>query len=361
MSPASEGRPCDQPVPHGARLLPGLSVVDYSLALTDAEGLVGDRASQTAFREIVARWHEALAKAGEGGLTEVDFESISKRELDALAVQGDTDVQRAIAAAVEEFAGELAQVVERFARHPTWQGVRRVRVGGGFKESGLGRLALRLAERRLKQRGTVMALEALRHHADDAGLVGWVHALPTSATVAGVRFLAVDLGGTNVRCGIVEPETSRGNEQRLDARVVAHRKWRHADDSPAQKGLVEGVAAMLRELALEAQGRGWNLGPWIGLGCPGVIEPDGTIMSGAQNLPGDWGRPGFHLPSLLEARVRSAGGAPCRVMIHNDAVIQGLSECPSMQSERAWAVLTIGTGLGNASFRAAGETGGPLI
>ena len=36
---------------------------------------------------------------------------------------------------------------------------------------------------------------------------------------------------------------------------------------------------------------------------------------------------------------------------HNDAVIQGLSEMPAMQDVENWAVLTIGTGLGNASYR----------
>ena len=36
--------------------------------------------------------------------------------------------------------------------------------------------------------------------------------------------------------------------------------------------------------------------------------------------------------------------------MHNDAVVQGLSEVPSMQDVHKWAVFTIGTGLGNALF-----------
>jgi hypothetical protein len=36
--------------------------------------------------------------------------------------------------------------------------------------------------------------------------------------------------------------------------------------------------------------------------------------------------------------------------MHNDAVVQGLSEVPFMQDVARWAVLTIGTGLGNARF-----------
>jgi hypothetical protein len=37
-------------------------------------------------------------------------------------------------------------------------------------------------------------------------------------------------------------------------------------------------------------------------------------------------------------------------VIHNDAVVQGLSELPRMQDYERWGVLTIGTGLGNARF-----------
>ncbi|MBL6617816.1 MAG: ROK family protein, partial [Reyranella sp.] len=38
------------------------------------------------------------------------------------------------------------------------------------------------------------------------------------------------------------------------------------------------------------------------------------------------------------------------VIIHNDAVVQGLSEVPNMHDVEHWGVLTVGTGLGNARF-----------
>ena len=38
------------------------------------------------------------------------------------------------------------------------------------------------------------------------------------------------------------------------------------------------------------------------------------------------------------------------VLVHNDAVVQGLSEVPFMQDVKRWGILTIGTGLGNARF-----------
>ena len=38
------------------------------------------------------------------------------------------------------------------------------------------------------------------------------------------------------------------------------------------------------------------------------------------------------------------------VVMHNDAVVQGLSELPHVDDYKRWGVLTIGTGLGNARF-----------
>ena len=38
------------------------------------------------------------------------------------------------------------------------------------------------------------------------------------------------------------------------------------------------------------------------------------------------------------------------IVLHNDAVVQGLSEIPYMQDVERWGILTIGTGLGNARF-----------
>lgn len=62
-----------------------------------------------------------------------------------------------------------------------------------------------------------------------------------------------------------------------------------------------------------------------------MIQSDGSISRGAQNLP-------------------SIGGAGTLVLMNNDAVVQGLSELPFTRDVRRWAVLIIVTGLGNASF-----------
>ena len=107
---------------------------------------------------------------------------------------------------------------------------------------------------------------------------------------------------------------------------------------------------MLQSMIRYSERKGIRLAPFIGIGCPGLIRRDGSIARGAQNLPGDWESPHFHLPSELAKKIPAIGGAPTLVLMHNDAVVQGLSELPFMREVRHWAVLTIGTGLGNASF-----------
>ena len=73
-------------------------------------------------------------------------------------------------------------------------------------------------------------------------------------------------------------------------------------------------------------------------------------MRGGQNLPGNWEEPGFNLPARIAAAIPAIGGRETAVVLHNDAVIQGLSEAPFMRDVEHWGVMTLGTGLGNARF-----------
>ena len=89
---------------------------------------------------------------------------------------------------------------------------------------------------------------------------------------------------------------------------------------------------------------------FIGIACPGVINEDGSITKGAQNLPGNWESSKFNLPASLLEAIPAIGDHDTAVLMHNDGVAQGLSEVPFMQDVDHWGVLTIGTGLGNARF-----------
>ncbi len=107
---------------------------------------------------------------------------------------------------------------------------------------------------------------------------------------------------------------------------------------------------MLAKLIDRAAKEKLKLAPFIGIGCPGLIDAHGTILKGGQNLPGNWEGESFNLAHALLERLPRIDGHDIVVQIHNDAVVQGLSEVPNMNDVRHWGVMTIGTGLGNARF-----------
>lgn len=335
---------------HGRRSFASVTVDGYSLEMEDAHGLVGDQASETAFRELLRSWQGTVESAGPRPFGRECLDDMSREELDRLAAQpaaGDGQAVRTLALAINEFSGRLARVIGRFMQDPTWHGVEHVAVGGGFKESLIGRLAIRGAESQLDQAGIKVPLRVMHSAADEGGLLGWA-SIPDVSSL-GPAFLAIDIGGTNVRCGIVEFLEDAADGQAL-ATVPDCEKWRHANDDPARKDLVEGIVDMLHRRLEFARARGLSLAPFIGVACPGIICADGSIDRGADNLPGDWSRASFHLPQRLRENVPQILGEPTRVVMHNDAVIQGLSELPWLRDARRWAAVTIGTGLGNASY-----------
>ena len=341
---------------HGTALVAGIRIESYSLESEDADGLVGDQASQTAFRDVLRDFLGKADAAREPALHGIELETVSNEELDAL-FQGSltgspakTPARHVLAMAIDEFSARLTYVIGRFAQHPSWQGVERVVIGGGFKESVIGRMAIRWAAQRVMNDGLAMNLRLIHHPADEAGLVGWAVAAPPTPAVrrpGTTAILDVDIGGTNVRCGIV------GNAfgGRDDAHVLAHEEWNHAEVAAQQDDLVEGIVAALRRLVAQAKQDAIRLAPFIGIGCPGIIRQDGSIERGAQNLPGDWQGASFHLPRRICENIPEIHGHPTVARMHNDAVLQGLSEAPFTRDVPRWAVLTIGTGLGNASFR----------
>ncbi len=333
-------------VSHGTRVLPSVVIESYSLETREAGEFVGDQASQTAFMHMLEEWRQLLKGRGPDPFGSTPTSDLTPTQIGRAATGSDPIAAHAVAMATEEFAEKLAHVTETFLRQPRWKGVKRVVVGGGFKQSAIGAQAVAAANRLLQGAGGQAELRLLHHEADDAGLIGWVHIAPPELLRDQGAILAVDIGGTNVRCGIVALASGDRSRPHVDER----RKWRHADDDPARSDLVEGIVEMLRDLIDQAASKGIRLAPFIGVACPGIINGDGSIEHGAQNLPGDWNSASFHLPRRLSENIPMIDGRGTVVMMHNDAVVQGLSERPFVSEERQWAVLTIGTGLGNASF-----------
>ena len=334
---------------HGAARLPSVEVDSFNIELKDDDGFLGDRASKGAFRKILDDLRKPLQKAGEDPLGKKSAEDIAKSELDEALVGDDVMAAALVHGAIEEFAQELAYVTGRFLKSKAWADTERIVVGGGFRQSRVGEIAIARTDIMLKAEGFKVDLVPIRFHPDDAGLIGCLHLAPSWIFEAYDSILAVDIGGTNIRCGVVETRWKKAPDL-SKAEVHTSELWRHADDEPTREGAVKRLVKMLKDLITAADADGLKLAPFIGIACPGVINADGSIEKGAQNLPGNWESSKFNLPASLVEAIPQIGDHDTAVLMHNDGVAQGLSEVPFMQDVEHWGVLTIGTGLGNARF-----------
>ncbi|TYL80858.1 ROK family protein [Bradyrhizobium cytisi] len=334
---------------HGASRLPSVEVDSFNIELKDEEGFLGDRASKGAFRDTLEKWRKPLRNTGEDPLGKELSENISKKELDAILVGDDTDAWAVVQSAIEDFAQELAHVTRRFLKTKAWEKTERIVVGGGFSNSRLGELAIARAEIILKAENFKIEMLPIHQHPDDAGLIGALHLAPSWIFEAHDSILAVDVGGTNIRCGVVETRRKKAPDL-SKACVWKSELWRHADGEPSREEAIKRLVKMLKDLTTKAENEGFKLAPFIGIACPGVIESDGSIAKSAQNLPGNWESTKFNLPAALVEAIPQIGEHDTTIVMHNDGVVQGLSEVPFMKDVKRWGVLTIGTGLGNARF-----------
>lgn len=340
---------------HGGAELPLVVVDGYSLKLRDRQGFIGDTVSRRAFSTILDAWRTLFTQmSGRDpfgkAFRDVPTKDIGKRDIAAL-IDSKGAAGAAIRAAVEDYAAQLVYVVRQFLKQPSWRGVDRIVIGGGFQQSEAGRRAVKRANELLEKSRLKIRLQRLHHHPDEGGLIGWVHVAPPELLARYEALLAVDIGGTNVRCGIVRTRLNNPHDlSRVD--VIGRDKWGHAEDDDAtrREHLLQGIAAMLEKLVRNAETEGIALAPFVGVACPGAVRRDGSITDGAQNLPGNWESARFHFPRELCKLLPPIDGQTTQVHLHNDAVVQGLSELPFVQDVKHWAVLTVGTGLGNASY-----------
>ena len=331
-----------------------MRIDDYNVELRDDGAFLGDRANKKAFQAILDRWRRALGEADP--LRDLPTQELykQKQELEKILLHGDPVAAGVLIGAIEEFSHSLCEVVARFLKLPAWRDTRRIVIGGGFREGRIGELVVGRTAVLLRRAGTPIELLPIRHHPDAAGLLGSVELAPEWALAGFNGILAVDVGGTNIRTGIVELGSGSGS-----AKIRKLERWRHADDEPERDEAVGALIDMLRKLieAAEAE-ENFRLAPFVGIACPGIIGPDGTIERGAQNLPGDWESEEFNLPERVVRAVPRIRGEDTAVTLHNDAVVQGLSEACFLRDTATWGVLTVGTGLGNAHFTNRERAGG---
>ena len=334
---------------HGAGRLTAVHIDTYNAELQDKNGFIGDRASGRAFRATLEDGRDQVRQADDDPIGNVASADISKKKLDRLLLAGDPLAAGVVLGTIEDFAQEFATVIRRILHLEGWRGTQRIVVGGGLRASRIGELAIGRTAGLLKAANCDLALQPIRHDPDEAGLIGCIHLAPPWIFSGHDSILAVDVGGSNIRVGIVALNQAKAVDL-SKSKVVRSELWRHADDRPSRNEAVERMTVMLQTSIKRAKKRGLRLAPFIGIGCPGLIREDGSIEKGGHNLPGDWEHKSFNLSQLLRDAIPAIGGHEVTVLMHNDAVVQGLSEVPFMRDVEHWGVMTIGTGLGNARF-----------
>jgi hypothetical protein len=340
-------------IQHGWHVLPHVIVDTYNEELRDRGGFLGDRASKGAFRDILDKWRKEVVGANVSGKGEDPFGDtptweLTKSQLDKYFEGDDPTAAALVHTAVEEFAGELATVIERFLGVESWKDTEHIVIGGGLSGSHIGKTAIGRASILLEEKGVKIGLSAIDNHPDEAGLLGGIELAPSWILDGHDAIIAVDIGGTNLRVGVVELKIKKGDITK--ASVWKSSLWRHKEDDPSRDDAVGRIAEMIGELVDKAEEEKLKLAPFVAIGCPGLITREGTIEKGAQNLPGDWEDTDFSLSHDLAGRLPLINGHEPLFVIHNDAVVQGLSEVANMQDVEHWGVFTIGTGLGNARF-----------
>ena len=76
---------------HGARRHATVTIDTYNAELKDADGFIGDRASNRAFRSMLEDWRERLRQLGGDPLGDRPTMEISKKKLDKLLIDGDIE------------------------------------------------------------------------------------------------------------------------------------------------------------------------------------------------------------------------------------------------------------------------------
>jgi len=147
------------------------------------------------------------------------------------------------------------------------------------------------------------------------------------------RHLGLDLGATNLKWAVLERREAGWETVARDQRPT-----RIADDP----GLApEGIVAQLGEVAAELAASSGPLAS-VGVGVPGVYDPETGTAVDLINLPGAWAG------VAIAAPVASAAGAPTAVV--NDARAFGLAElrlgAGAEAGVRTLIGLTLGTGVG---------------
>ena len=162
-----------------------------------------------------------------------------------------------------------------------------------------------------RREGVEVELVPIRHDPDEAGLLGGAHLAPSWIFKGHDSILAMDIGGTNARAGLVLLNQKRAPDlSRREVDGLEH--WRHADDKPARDEAVERIVGMLQG-ADQAGGEGGARPGAVHRGrLPGADRRGWAHRARRPEPAGQLGARGLQ-PAAAAAR-RSRGSAGTRRM-----------------------------------------------
>lgn len=334
-------------VEHGAAEVHGARIISYNLEIRKGDDWIGDQASRLAFWTIFEDIRRQARAIGFDPFKSPTAD-VSKKEFDQLLRSKDVRLQTFANSVIEQFAQQLVEVISRFLAVKKWQNTELIVFGGGLMSSRAGEMIIARAAFQLAAKDVKIALRRTTADPDIAGLTGAADLFPPWMLKGYDGMLAVDIGGTNIRTAILK--LKKADQGKVDVRIFKKLVWKQDKSSRSREAAVNRLIRSLARLIKDAAASDMNLAPVVGIACPGIIERDGSIRRGDQNLPGDWTSDSFNLSAAIIKKIPKLDGHDLQVVLHNDAVVQGLSEKSHLGDIKNWAVLTIGTGLGNAKF-----------
>lgn len=164
-------------------------------------------------------------------------------------------------------------------------------------------------------------------------------------------YIGVDVGGTNIACGIVDDECN------IIARSKVKTNEHSRDNTPEYKDVLEEIKSAVR-IACDEAGISPSSAHSIGIGCPGTCNNDSGVVEYSNNL-------GF-LNVPLRKDIEEAFNIP--VYLENDANAAAFGEfvAGAAKGAKSAVVITLGTGVGSGIvidgkiYRGANFAGGEI-
>jgi hypothetical protein len=176
-------------------------------------------------------------------------------------------------------------------------------IGGGFRASRIGELAIGSAEVLLKADGRDITLQPIRHDPDEAGLLGNTQLVPRWMLSGHQAILAVDIGGTTIRTGVVALEWRKHalTEVRMATTKTGGTRTPDLGVMPPWTSSLP-LRAQIKRSEKKQPAR-----TFIGIGCPGLIN-EAERSNAAARIFGQLGSSNFNLPRLIRDAIPEIAG-----------------------------------------------------